>query len=258
MKIYLDLVFFINFFFDFLLLLVVKFLLKRNVGIKRIILGALLGATSILFLFLPLNQVTLFLLKVIISILMILTTFGFQNKNYFFKNILYLYFNSILLGGFLYFLNIEFSYKNTGLIFFHNGFSINFILILILSPIIFYFYIKQEKELKIKNTYHYQVEVYYNHKVKKYSAYLDTGNKLYDPYFHKPIILLYDPDFGKIEKPVYIPYHTLDHTGILEAFKADKIVVDKTKTILKPLIALSNKPFQMEEVEMLLHRDYLN
>ena len=88
MKIYLDLVFFINFFFDFLLLLVVKILLKRNVGIKQIILGALLGATSILFLFLPLNQVTLFLLKVIISILMILTTFGFQNKNYFFKNIL--------------------------------------------------------------------------------------------------------------------------------------------------------------------------
>ena len=86
MKIYLDLVFFINFFFDFLLLLVVKILLKRNVGIKRIILGALLGATSILFLFLPLNQITLFLLKVIISILMILTTFGFQNKNYFFKN----------------------------------------------------------------------------------------------------------------------------------------------------------------------------
>jgi len=82
MKIYLDLVFFINFFFDFLLLLVVKILLKRNVGIKRIILGALLGATSILFLFLPLNQITLFLLKVIISILMILTTFGFQNKNY--------------------------------------------------------------------------------------------------------------------------------------------------------------------------------
>lgn len=258
MKIYLDLVFFINFMFDFLLLLTVKIILKRQTSWKKILLGSLIGALSIFFLFLPLNSVFLFLLKVIISLCMIAVSFGIKNKKIYFQNLLYLYFSSIILGGFLYYLNLEFSYQNTGLIFFHNGFSINFILLLILSPIILYLYIKQERKLKCINNYYYKVELFWNHSKKEYLAYLDTGNKLYDPYFHKPIILLYDPEFGPIENPIYIPYQTLEHSGLLEGFKADKIIMDYKKTIHKPLVALSKDNFQIEGIEMLLHKDYLD
>ena len=136
MKIYLDLVLFINFMFDLLLLITVKIVLKRNIKWYRLLLGSLIGSLSIFFLFLKLTTISLFLLKIIISCVMIVITFGFKNKTYFFKNLVYLYFVSIILGGFLYYLNLEFSYENIGLIFFHNGFSINFILLLILSPII--------------------------------------------------------------------------------------------------------------------------
>lgn len=258
MKIYLDLVFFLNFMFDFLLLLTVKIILKRKVKWYRILIGALVGALSIFFLFIKLNSITLFLLKVIISVLMIGVTFGIKNKKVFLKEILYLYFVSIILGGFLYYLNLEFSYQNIGLVFFHNGFSINFILLIILSPIILYLYIKQERELKIIKNYHYKVEIYYKKTKKEYQAYLDTGNKLYDPYLHKPIILLYDPNFPSIKKPLFIPYQTLDNTGILECFKADKIILDNGKTISKPIIALSKEPFKMEDIQMLLHKDYLD
>ena len=189
---------------------------------------------------------------------MTLTTFGFKHKNTFIKEILYLYFVSIILGGFLYYLNLEFSYQNIGLVFFHNGFSINFILLIILSPIILYFYIKQERELRIIKNYHYCVEIYYKKIKKEYHAYLDTGNKLYDPYFKKPIILLYDPNFPNIKKPLYIPYQTLDNSGILECFKADKIILDNNKVIEKPMIALSKEPFKMEDIQILLHKDYLD
>ena len=51
MKIYLDYVFFINFIFDFILLFTTKVLLKRNVKIKRIILGSFIGTFSIFILF---------------------------------------------------------------------------------------------------------------------------------------------------------------------------------------------------------------
>ena len=257
MKIYLDLVFFINFSFDFLLLLTVKIILKRNIELIRILFGSLIGALSIFLLFLRLNSFTLFLLKLIISILMIITTFGVKDREYFFKNFLYLYFVSIVLGGFLYFLNIEFSYKNVGLIFFHNGFSINFILLLILSPVILYFYIKQVKELRVQNSYHYTVEFTYNRKKYKYSAYLDTGNKLYDPYTHKPIIILYDKSIN-IKNPIYIPYSTVDNNGLLKAFKINKIVIDGKEINKKIIIALSNKPLNMDGVDMLLHKDYLS
>ena len=257
MKIYLDLVFFINFMFDLLLLLTVKIVLKRKIKWYRPILGALIGSLSLVILFLKINSFTLFLFKVFISILMILITFGFNNKSFFIKNILYLYFTSIIMGGFLYYLNLEFSYNNIGLVFFHNGFSINFILLIVLSPIILILYIKQDKQLKVINNYYYQVTIYYKNKVYSYNGYLDTGNKLYDPYFHKPIILLYDNKFPKIDKPIYIPYETLDHSGILSVFKADKIILDNKIIINKPLVAISNDSFKIDGIQVLLHKDYL-
>lgn len=257
MKLYLDLIFFINFAFDFLLLLTVKIILKRNIKLIRILLGSLLGALSIFLLFMKLNSFSLFLFKLVISIFMIIITFGIKDKEYFMKNFLYLYFVSIVLGGFLYFLNTEFSYKNVGLIFFHNGFSINLIVLLLLSPFILYLYIKQAKELKIINSYHYQVSFFYKRKKYTYSAYLDTGNKLYDPYFHKPIIILYDKSF-KIDKPIYIPYTTVDNTGLLKAFKTNKLIIDNKEINKKTIIALTNKPFSIDGVDMLLHKDYLS
>lgn len=254
MKIYLDLVFFVNFFFDLLLLSTVKIVLKRKVKFRKLLLGSLIGSLSIFFLFIKLNSIFLFILKVIVSLVMILITFGYHSKNEYIKNILYLYFISIILGGFLYYLNLEFSYKNVGLVFFHNGFSINFILLIILSPIILYLYIKQDRYLKIKNNYYYEVELYYKNKKYHYHAYLDSGNKLYDPYKKKPIILIYDTSI-KIKNPIYIPYLTLDNTGILECFKADKIVIDEKKEIIKPLIAISKSPFKIDEINMILHPD---
>lgn len=257
MKIYLDLVFFINFMFDLLLLLTVKIVLKRKVKWYRVLLGSFIGALSIFFLFIKLNPITLFLLKIVISLLMIIVTFGVKSKNDFFKNILYLYFISIILGGFLYYLNLEFSYDNVGLVFFHNGFSINFILLMILSPIILYLYIKQDRDLKVIKNYYYQIEIYYKNTKKEYSAYLDTGNKLYDPYFHKPVILVYDTNFPKIDNPIYIPYQTLEHSGLLECIKVDKIVLDDGRTIQKPLVAFSKEKLKIEGVNVLLHKDYL-
>ena len=120
MKIYLDLVMILNFAIDFILLLTVSLILKRNVKITRIMLGAFIGGVSILFLFFNVNSVVLFLFKLIISILMIIMSFGFRDIKYTLVNLLYLYMSSIILGGFLYLLNLEFSYKHIGIIFFNN------------------------------------------------------------------------------------------------------------------------------------------
>ena len=133
----------LNFIFDFLLLLSVSILLRRNVSIYKLLSGAFIGGVSILFLFVN-NSFLLFLYKVIISVLMCIISFGYRNIKYTFKNIIYLYMTSIVLGGFLYFLNIEFSYKQYGIVFINNGLSINFIFLIIFSPIIIYIYIKKQ------------------------------------------------------------------------------------------------------------------
>lgn len=118
MKIYIDVVFFINFMFDLLLLISVGLERKIVAKLSRLLLGAFLGSLSIFFLFLPLNSLTLFLLKAGVSLLMIATSFGLPNKQYVWNNLKSLYGSSIILGGLMYVLNIQFSYKQEGLLFF--------------------------------------------------------------------------------------------------------------------------------------------
>ena len=130
MKIYLDLVLLLNFFMDLLLLTTVSVVLKRNVKFYRLLLGAFLGALSIFLLFIKINSLTLFIIKIIISFIMIFTSFGFKDIKYTSRNMLYLYITSIILGGFLYYLNLEFSYKNSGIVFYHNGLSVNYIFLI--------------------------------------------------------------------------------------------------------------------------------
>ena len=98
MKVYLDLILIINFIFDFLILLSVSYILKRNTSITRLLLGAFSGSVSILFLFIKLNNLTLILFKLIISIIMLIVTFNYKNFKYFMHNFIYLYLVSIILG----------------------------------------------------------------------------------------------------------------------------------------------------------------
>ena len=140
MKVYIDLILVTNFLFDFIILISSSIILKRNTKVIRIVFGALFGSLTMLSLFIRFNTISLFFFKLFVSIIMIFITFGYKNYKYFFKNLYYLYMVSIILGGILYFVNIQFSYKNNGLLFVINGFSLNIVVGIILSIIILYKY----------------------------------------------------------------------------------------------------------------------
>lgn len=256
MTVYLDLILLINFGFDLLLLLVVDIVLKRHTRFIRLLLGSLFGSLTIFFLFLPLNSFTLFLLKIITSIIMIIISFSYQNLKYTLKNLLFLYTTSILLGGFLYYLNVTFSYKQDGLIFFYEGLSINYIFLLIFSPIILYIYIKETKSLK--NNYHY----YHNVKIilsNGYEintrAYLDTGNKLIDPVSLKPIIMIEEslvpPNL--IENIIYVPYKSLNYEGLLNCIKVKKITIENMGSKNNVILGISKTKFNIDGIHVLLN-----
>ena len=137
MKIYIDLILLLNFGFDFILLLSVSIILRRNTHIYKLLIGAFIGSISILTLFTKINSLQLFIIKIIISILMCLTSFNYKNIKYTLKNIIFLYISSIVLGGALYLLNIELTYKNQGIIFYKNKLSINFIILIISTPYLY-------------------------------------------------------------------------------------------------------------------------
>lgn len=257
MKIYLDLVLFLNFAFDFLLLLSVSIILKRNIKINNIIIGSFIGSLSILLLFININSFTLFIFKIIISILMILTTFKYKNIRYFIKNISFFYMSSIILGGFLYLLNIEFSYKNKGLVFYHNGLSINFIFLLIISPIIIYIYIKECKSLKHNYNNYYKIDIYYKNEIKKINSFLDTGNKLVSPYNKSPVILVNKKIIKNIDDNyIYIPYSTVSGEGILKCIKVDKVIIEGIGKRENVLVGLTDN-IKIDDVDCILNMKLL-
>ena len=244
----------LNFFFDFILLLSVSILLRRNVSIYKILGGSFIGGVSILFLFIDLNSLTLFIYKFIISILMILVSFGYKSIKYTFKNMLYLYTASIILGGFLYFLNVEFSYQQYGLVFVNNGLSVNVIFLIIFCPIIIYIYVKQGLWLKNNYSNYYKVIIYYDNKKYLLNAFLDTGNNLVVPFTKKPVILVNKKI--KVDKFFYIPYKGVNNQGMIKCFKADKIEINNLvkKNII---VGLLNEKIKIDGVDCLLNKKLL-
>ena len=250
MKIYLDIIYIVNLIFDFVLLFFVSYFLKRNVKIYRLFLGGLVGSLSVIFLFLPLSNISLLFLKIFTSIVMILTTFGYKNKNYFKKNIIYLYVISIILGGILYFLITSLKFNTSGLT---DNLSLNFIVLLIISPILTYLYLKKEKNYK--NTYSliHKIEFSINNEKFIYNAYLDTGNKLCDPYKKRPILLIYDKKLHfDYEDSIIVPYKTLEHNGILKCKKVNNFKIDDKEIKANILVGISSNKFNIEGIECIL------
>lgn len=253
MKVYVDLVFLLNLIFDFLILLTTSVVLHRRTSYKRLLLGALVGATSIFFLFLKLSTLMLFLLKVVISIGMLIATFGYHNWKQFMREFSYLYMVSIVMGGFLYFLNVQFSYQQEGLVFYHRGFSINVIFLFIFSPIILYTYVKQGKKREELYDQIHLVQFRYRGKTYAWNGFVDTGNHLKDPYFHRPVILV---EKDKIDvgggKKIYIPYDTANHHAMLECIPITSVTVDGILKKRKILVGLLEDKIHLDGVDCIL------
>ena len=198
------------------------------------------------------------LFKLVLSLLMCILTFGYKDIKYTIKNFIFLYLVSIVLGGAMYLLNIEFSYKNNGLIFYHNGMSINIILILIISPILLYFYIKEMKDLKNNYSKYYKVDIYFkSNKNILLNGFLDTGNNLIDPYKKRPIVIVnYDKikKYVSHEKELLVPYTNINNEDIMRCIKVKKIVIDDIE-YKNVLIGFSFNKINIDGIDCILNNN---
>lgn len=245
MTVYVDLIFFINFFYDLLLMLTVSSVLKRRVKFYRHLLSAFLGAVSLGLLFINTSNFILFIMKILISIGMCLVSFNYISLRYTFNNLTYLYMASVILAGFLYFLNVEFSYAHVGMLFIFEGMSINYIVLLIIAPVILFYYLWSNK--KIKNTYslYYHVDIVFDEQKISCLALFDNGNSLKDPVSGKAVIIV-SPKLLKgiynIRSPIYVPYSTVSGSALMRCFKPSFIMLNNHK-IYNYLVGESNYRF---------------
>lgn len=256
MKIYVDLIFFLNFMFDFILLITTNIVLKRKSSLKRITLGSLIGSLTIIVLFVPLTTLSLFILKILLSISIMLITFGYKDLKYTLTNLFYFYIVSIILGGFMYYLNVEFSYKNIGMIFYHKGLSINYIFIILVSPLVLIIYQKQMKTLReISNLYH-TVEVYLNDKIIYLKGFMDTGNTLVDPLTKRIVIITNSREFIKIVKNnmyYLVPYESVKMSGLIKCYKVDKVFIKEFGEVKNVLVGITDDKLKYNGINCILN-----
>lgn len=244
MIVYIDLVCIINFIYDFLILLTVSFTLKRNRKIYYYILSSLIGVLSIFLLFLKINNIILFLLKILISIIMVIVAFGYKSIKYTISNIIYFYMTSIILAGFLYLIKGN-----------SSNFNLNYIVLLIIGPIILFIYYKSNK--KLKNTYsdYYKIKIVFDNVEYNLVSFYDNGNILKDPISRKSIIIVENSRLEKIyniRSPVYVPVITVKGTHLMKCFKPSYIILNDKK-IYNYLIGESSIKFS-DGVECLLNK----
>ena len=234
MKIYIEYIFLLNFLLDFMILFGTKRLLNINTKIIRIILGSLLGSLTTFILYIDITTIELLILKLLLSILIILISFGKRNL---FNNLFYFYLISIIIGGIIYLFDLlkyqEFYY----------------LLLIILFPCIITIFIKEFKNYHITLKNKYNVVLIINKKKYELSGFIDTGNTLKDPITKKNIILV---NLNiKYKNVIYVPYKALNTSGIIPCLKPDKIIIDK-KEINNCLIGLSKDKFEINNLNCIL------
>ncbi len=100
MTIYLDLIWLLNLFIDYLLIALTYLLLKRPFQHLRMILAAVFASFIVFLLFTPFSFIVYEpLFKVVYSIFIVLIGFGYKRLRYFFQVLCMFYFVAFMTGG---------------------------------------------------------------------------------------------------------------------------------------------------------------
>ena len=238
MIIYIDLLIILNFIYDFLILKVISLVLKRNTKNINIIIASIIGELSIALLLINSYYIILIISKIIIAIIMDLIAFGYREIKYLLINISYFYMVSIILAGFIYFLHI-------------NGF--NYLIIIILVPLILIIYIIQNQQTIKYNNYYDVVITYNNNHIIKVIGYLDTGNNIVDPISLKPVILLNKSKYKeKYKNYIYVNVKVLNNITLVKCIKVKHITINN-KVIKDVLIGILDDEIKIDGVDCLLN-----
>lgn len=231
MTIYVDVLFVLNFFITYLLLLLTKSLIKFTSKTGRLLIGALIGGVYSLVILAPnLNFSVSLFGKLLASVLIVVASFDIKRLTVFFKTLACFYFSNMLFLGII--LALWLWIKPNGIVV-NNGipyFSIpaGTLLVLALAAYIISILIIKLYNYTISKKEIYSLTIVTGKEKTHLFAFLDSGNKLTEPFSNYPVIIV---DKSKIhfETQRIIPYNTVGGEGMLQAFKPDKVIISNGK-----------------------------
>ena len=180
-ELYVDVLFLVNFFMDYIVLLFVWKVLHCETRHLRLLAGAGLGAVmTCILIVIPLPSAFLenLLFHLFVSTSMIRIGLGVKNRTVFLRAFILLYIGTVFMGGILEALN---QYIKIGGLFFVFA-----ILGYYLSLGVWNFLSKLQRW----NSTHVKVKIGFQGKELELNALIDTGNSLYDPVTGKPVSII--------------------------------------------------------------------
>jgi hypothetical protein len=133
--------------------------------------------------------------------------------------------------------------------------SSNFLIEILLGIIFIYLFIKNIQKLKNNYNKYISIKLEFNNNIYKLNAFLDTGNKLKDPYFNKPIIIIDNNKFN-LEGNILVPYNTCNYKGMLKCIKGNNLYIKDKKVNKKFLIGLSNN-INLDGVDCIMNEELM-
>lgn len=200
MVMYIDFIFILNFVIDAAVLYVVAWTLKLQVKRRRIAASAAIGASYVILIFFPeVSVLFTFICKVIISLLMVWTAFGFHSMQFYLRSVAAFYLVNFIAAGGIY--GVHHSLRSSsevvnGILFTQSGgtgANIGLFFLLLVFAAILLFYRKTFRLLtrtKQLQQYICEVHIHINANRKVCQGLIDTGNRLVDPLTRSPVMIM--------------------------------------------------------------------
>ncbi len=264
--IYVDVLFVLNLFVNYFLLLLSARLSNIKINRWRILLGSSIGGIySCIIFFCNLPSSIIFLTKVLSALVIIYISYLPQTTKDVIRYSLIFLISNLILGGICYalyffFAPLNMAFRNT--VFYFNLSPVVLILITIVTYLIVILFESFLKPKHLQVGKDYLVTIYYNGNFCKLNGFVDTGNNLTDFFTNTPVIVCsYNAienlltreekyvfkNFSKIEdlslyikKIRIIPVNTVSSGAFLPAFKPEKMVINSFE-VKNVLIAVSNE-----------------
>lgn len=264
-KVYVDVLFIINFIIDYILLSVTSFFIKKTPKIPRMCISSCVGAlyASCAF-FMPAGFILSLIFSMAVAILMVALSFGVKKTTLLLKNTAVFYLVSAVTAGVGFSLvftgNAGQSYAINNGIFYADIDAYTMLFIFVVSVITIHTATGYIKKQKIKSHYLYNVTIEKNGRKICDTALFDSGNFLCDPITQKSVIVaewqsvsaLFDESevteaiVSHPEDFVYIGCHGIDGASGMYAFCADSISSDEMDFCDSALIAVTQNPLDTE------------
>ena len=263
-KIFVDVLFIINFIIDYILLSVTSFFAKKSPSLFKMCLSSVIGAlfSSAMF-FVPESSFFSFFSSLTVAFLMVFFAFGTNKAFVLIKDTAILYLVSAVMSGicFSFVFSGKFSQSaiNNG-IFYTDINAYTLLLVFVISVFLIHTSTGYIKKQKIKSSYIYNVTIERNGRTVCDSALFDTANFMRDPISQKSVIIaewqsvssLFDEDAiteAIVNNPkdfLYIACNGIGGSTGMYAFSPDKVTSSEICFFEPVLVAITEIPLDKD------------